>query len=517
MHIFRKLFSKVFSRLVIVLGMILLQLVALILVVSRFSDYFTWFYFVFLGISVIVVLIVINREMNLGYKLAMVIPILLFPLFGGVVYLTLYAGFFNKRVMGRLAHLDQSEREHYDTVPSGMEAVEYIDPTLAGQLRCVHTLCGCPLYANTATRYFPLGDALFPAMKEALGGAREFIYLEYFIIAPGKMWNEILSILRRKAAEGVDVRIIYDDIGTIRHLPWGYEKRLEEMGIKCRVYNPLIPLTAAWQNKRDHRKILVIDGAVAFTGGINLSDEYINATRRFGHWKDAGIMLRGDGVTSFTMMFRCLWELLGEEEEQQSIAQSRRFYLSHMTMAARDGLVMPYGDNPYDRKQIGRDIYLNAINGAKRYIKITTPYFIVDEETLTAIKLAAARGVSITVITPHIADKWYVHLITRSYYRELIEAGVSVYEYTPGFIHAKNLVADGEVGVCGSVNFDYRSFYLQLECGVLMVRSSAIAQMEQDYTKTLSACGQMTLAQMKKEHLGKKLLSSVLRLFAPLM
>ena len=186
-------------------------------------------------------------------------------------------------------------------------------------------------------------------------------------------------------------------------------------------------------------------------------------------------------------------------------------------MAARDGLVMPYGDNPYDRKQIGRDIYLNAINGAKRYIKITTPYFIVDEETLTAIKLAAARGVSITVITPHIADKWYVHLITRSYYRELIEAGVSVYEYTPGFIHAKNLVADGEVGVCGSVNFDYRSFYLQLECGVLMVRSSAIAQMEQDYTKTLSACGQMTLAQMKKEHLGKKLLSSVLRLFAPLM
>lgn len=518
MRILRNIFSKIFSRLVIVLAMILLQLVALVLLVSRFSDYFTWFYFLFLAISMIVVLTVINREMNAGYKLAMVIPILLFPLFGGIIYLTLYGGFFNKKVLGKLEQLAQYEKNLYACVPDGLNALECVDSAAAGQMQCLHAMTGCPLYANTQTEFFPLGDTLFPVMKEALRSAKEFIYLEYFIIAPGRMWDEILSILREKAAQGLDVRIIYDDIGTIQHLPWHYEKQLEQMGIHCRVYNPLVPLTAAWQNKRDHRKILVIDGAIAFTGGINLSDEYINAVKRFGHWKDAGIMLQGDAATSFTMMFRCLWALLSEDDTAlQARTSEIQFYRSHTAIAARDGLVMPYSDNPYDGKQVGRDIYFNAITQAKRYVQITTPYFIVDEETLTALKLAAARGVCITIITPHIADKWYVHLITRSYYRDLLEAGISVYEYTPGFIHAKGLVADGEIAVCGSVNFDYRSFYLQLECGVLLYRSRAIAQMENDFSKTLQRSQPITLAEMQKENLFKKLLSSVLRLFAPLM
>ena len=508
----KRLLRLLFSRFFVIACMILLQFGVILFAVSHFSGSFTWFYLLCFAISIVVVLIVVNRrDLNAAYKLAVSVPILLFPLFGGCVYLILYAGLLNRRVYRRFGDLKNLEAEQYGLVGDGRELYQSLPYEIRSQFTALQHITSYPVFDGTETRFYPLGEEMFPVMKEALENAKDYIYLEYFIVEFGTMWGEILGILQKKASEGVDVRLIYDGIGTVRRLPWGYEKHLEKMGIRCRVYNPLLPLTAAWQNIRDHRKILVVDGKIAFTGGINLTDEYINLRQNLGHWKDTGISVRGAAALSFAVMFRCLWKTIGNENEPILPPDEP------IPAPVFDGLVVPYGDNPYANIPVGRDIYLGAITQARDSIQIMTPYFIVDDETLTTLKLAAARGVRITVITPHIGDKWYVHMVTRSYYAELLEAGIEVFEYSPGFLHAKNMITDGTVGICGSVNFDYRSFYLQLECGVMMYRTSAIAQMQEDFRQLLSVSRRVTDEDVRKVNWFVRILRSVLRIFAPVM
>lgn len=370
----------------------------------------------------------------------------------------------------------------------------------------------CPPHIHTETTYFPLGDDMFVKMKEELEKAEHFIFLEYFIIHPGVMWNEILEILKRKVAEGVDVRVMYDDVGCLYTLPTNYDRTLEAMGIPCQVFNRYRPVVSLRLNNRDHRKILVIDGNVGFTGGINLADEYINAIDRFGHWKDTGVMLRGEAVWNFTVMFLAAWDL--HREKQENIELFRPTLRPEDVVS--DGVVQPYDDSPLDDKPVGASVYHNMISKAERYIYLTTPYLIIDDAMTNALCVAAQSGVDVRIITPHIPDKKIVFELTRAHYQILLESGVRIFEYTPGFIHAKNFVVDDRYATVGTVNMDYRSLYLHFECGVWMSGVSAIQSVREDFLATQAVSQEISLDDARRFSKSKRLYHALLRAFAPL-
>ena len=330
------------------------------------------------------------------------------------------------------------------------------------------------------------------------------------------MWDSILHILEEKVKEGVEVRVMYDDFGCMFKLPQGYEKTLINKGIKTQVFNPFNTILSPRFNNRDHRKICVIDGIIGFTGGINLADEYINETHRLGYWKDSAVMLRGRAVWSLAVQFLTIWNL---SAKSQDTFEKYTPSLTPFDSVPDDGIVQPYSDIPMDSELVGETVYLNLINRAKRFVYITTPYLIVDNETLTALENAAKSGVDVRIITPHIPDKKIVFFMTRSYYKSLIDAGVKIYEYTPGFMHAKTLVSDGKYAVVGTINFDFRSLYLHLECAVWMYESRAVKEVTDDFYFTLSKCQKITAHDVNKGRfpLLKQFALSLLRVFAPLM
>ena len=338
--------------------------------------------------------------------------------------------------------------------------------------------------------------------------------MEYFIIEEGQMWDTILEILKEKAAEGVDVRVIYDDFGCLFLLPTGYDKKLEAMGIKCCVFNPFIPLLTLRMNNRDHRKICVIDGHTAFTGGINLADEYINAIDKHGHWKDTALIIKGEAVWSFTVMFLTMWDYLRKTNEDY---EAYRPHVHHPEPFEGDGFVQPYTDCPLDNESVGENVYLNLINNAKEYVYINTPYLILDHEMITALSQAAKRGVDVRILTPHHGDKWYVHGVTRANYWALVDDGVKIYEYTPGFVHAKTFVVDDEYAVVGTINLDYRSLYLHYECAAWLYKTKSVLDVRDDYLETLKVSQKITSADFNTIPWYRKIMFAFLRIFAPLM
>lgn len=335
--------------------------------------------------------------------------------------------------------------------------------------------------------------------------------MEYFIIGQGEMWDEILEVLVEKVKEGVDVRIIYDDFGCARKLPNNYHKKLKDLGIKVQIFNQVIPVLSSVLNNRDHRKITVIDGKAAFTGGLNLADEYINKIERFGYWKDSVLLIKGDAVWSFTIMFLQVWSFnCGEEIDYDKY--------KFKSMETDDkGYVQVYGDSPYDGELIGESVYMNILNRAKNYVYIYTPYLIIDNELLTSLILAAKSGIDVRIVTPHIEDKWYVHIITKSYYRQLIEAGVKVYEYTPGFIHSKVFLCDDEIATVGTINMDYRSLYFHFECGAYLYKTECIDEIKKDFKETFKVSKSITIEDTRKIKWSNRFLRAIIRLIAPLL
>ena len=386
-------------------------------------------------------------------------------------------------------------------------------PSQAAQMRYLQNHAGFPVYTDSQTLYLSPGEKKFDCLLQELKKAQRYIFLEYFIIQEGCMWNSILEILKEKAAQGVKVRVLYDDIGCFLKLPQDYDSQLRSMGIDCRVFNRFKPVLTSMQNNRDHRKIAVIDGKVAFTGGINLADEYINAIERFGHWKDASVMVSGKAAWSFTLMFLQMWELTTGEDEDY--AQYDPWVLTDCPVQA-SGFVQPYADSPMDKENVGEQVYLQIINNARRYLYINTPYLIIDESMMSALCLAAKSGVDVRIVTPHKWDKWFVHVTTRSYYRDLMAAGVRIYEYSRGFIHSKTFVSDDAVATVGTTNLDFRSLYLSFECGVLMYRTEAVAQLKEDFLNTLEQCHEITDGDCQCGPI-RRIFQDVLRLFAPLM
>ena len=508
----KKILRFITQRVVITALLIVLQALLLFGFIWKLDNYFVYFYAGSVLLSLLITLGIINSKSNPAYKIAWLIPILLFPVFGGLVYLLFGSDrtgrYLRKKLQGIGTEMDNVIGEAHRR-----SGAEQLPPDAANQSRYISHCAYYPPYQNTTTEYLPLGEVKFERMVEELKKAKHYIFLEYFIIQEGKMWNTILDILRQKAAEGVDVRVIYDDMGCIMILPTGYDKTLEQMGIKCRIFNPFVPILSSRFNTRDHRKICVIDGNVGFTGGINLADEYINAYEKHGHWKDTSILLKGEAVFNLTVMFLSMWDYLDGTTGKTDYS---RYYPTVWDENAK-GYVQPFADNPLDDEAVGETVYLNLINKAKRYVYITTPYLILSSEMLTALTSAAKCGVDVRIITPHVPDKWYVHAVSRSHYQALIEAGVKIYEYTPGFIHAKTFVADDDYAVVGTINLDYRSLYLHFECAVWMYQTPSVAQVRDDFFKTQQISQEITLEECRSLSFPRRLGRSVLRVFAPLM
>lgn len=502
-----------FSRFVIVGIILLLQLGWFLFFLVELTNYSTIINSAFMILSIIVILWIVNKKDNPAYKLAWVIPILLFPILGGFLYLLMG----NKKPTKKLRKkLDREYIRSYDLLNQEQQVLEELeakDKAFANQAKYLINTVSFPIYKNTSTEYLSSGESTYELMLIELEKAEHFIFMEYFIIERGVMWENILKILEKKAKQGLDVRLIYDDFGCLTVLPYKYYSKLEKMGIKCEAFNRYIPIFSIVMNNRDHRKITIIDGHVAFTGGINIADEYINLYERFGYWKDAGIMIKGDAVWNFTVMFLHMWNGIRGTDTDYSKFKP---HVHHREEFKGDGYVQPYGDTPLDDEAIGENVYINIIQGAKNYVYIFTPYLIIDNEMMTVLCLSAKKGVDVRIITPGIPDKKMVYLVTQSYYRQLVEAGVKLYTYKPGFIHSKCFVCDDEIAAVGTINMDYRSLYLHFECGVLIYKSKAVMQVKEDVLKTIEVSEIVTEENCKK-NIVITLLQAILRVFAPLI
>ncbi len=507
---FKKLIRILMSRAVTIAVLMLIQIGLLAGVILYLSRSAVYIYVLLEALGLLVVLYLLSRDGNPSYKIAWIVPVMFFPMFGGIFYLMLGSLRVSRHLQGDLNEA-RSQTSCYQTEdPALMHRLEQEDLDFYHRSNYIGRVSGYYPYTNTRSEYFPSGEALFPVMLEELKKAEKFIFIETFIIGPGLFWDSILEVLCQKAAAGVDVRVIYDDVGCLNTLPPKYYLTLRQQGIKTVVFNPLMPALSTYLNYRDHRKICVIDGNTGFNGGINLADEYINARERLGYWKDTAVMLQGEGVCNLTFMFLRMWRHASAERDD--------FDQFRPTCSARaDGYVQSFADSPLDRHNVAENSFLQLINRAERYLYITTPYLILDYSMVTALKIAAQSGVDVRIVTPHIADKWFVHFVSQSYYRQLVEAGVKIYEFTPGFIHSKMLVSDDNIAVVGSINLDYRSLYLHFECGTVFYSGSMPRRVREDILDTIGRSEEITLAWCRKTPRLKALVQTILRSFAPLM
>lgn len=506
----------IFGRTTFVVLFLLIQLAVLLGAFQWLSDHVFYVYGGFTLLSAMVVLYIINKRQNPCYQLAWVIPVLVIPVFGAMFYLFVELQVGTRMIAKRLNDLIKETKGYLEQEKDTMDKL-YGESRRAAHLAAyMKNYGGYPIYDKTYAEYFPLGDDMFPALLEELRQAKRYIFMEYFILEKGEMWDAVLEILKKKVAEGVEVRVMYDGMCSLTLLPYHYPRELEKLGIRCKMFSPVKPALSSYQNNRDHRKITVIDGHTAFTGGINIADEYINRRERFGHWKDTAIMLKGKAVNSFLMMFLQMWNITEREPEDYAGYQKSPDYYYPPSLNM-DGYAMPYGDSPLDNETVGQHVYMDILNEARHYVHIMTPYLILDSDMITALTFAAKRGIETIIIMPHIPDKVYAYLLARSYYEELLLAGVKIYEYTSGFVHAKVFSSDDEKAVVGSVNLDYRSLYLHFECAVYLYRNQAVREVELDFQKTLEQCQEITLEDCRRYPLTKKLAGKVLRLFAPLM
>lgn len=507
-------FRALFRRRIIVTLLLLMQITFLIHLVSSGSQAFQNLNYILTTLSFLVVIHHVVSEKNKGaYKTTWVFLILAFPLFGGLMYLLFSFQTSTRRLSKKVRHVEEKNRVQLALPGSGYDKAKQKVGELFPQVRYLQDTMGFPIYDHSSVRYFSPGETLFKELLLELEKAEQYIFLEFFIVQEGVMWDSILTILKRKAADGVKVRLIYDDIGCFLLLPNDYPKQMKQAGIECVRFNPFRPLLTATQNNRDHRKIISIDGKVAYTGGANLADEYINAIEKHGYWKDAGILVDGNAAWSFTVMFLEMWQICTGVQEDFSVYYP---WSDRSCEICSEGFVQPYADSPLDSENVGEHVYLQILNQAHEYVYITTPYLIVDDSVVSALVLAAKRGVDVKIVVPHRWDKRLIHMTTRSYYRQLIQAGIQVFEYEPGFMHAKTFVCDDRVATVGTTNLDFRSLYLHFECGALLFNNSTIIDIKNDFLDTLGNCHQITQKECSSNFL-LHLFQDFLRLFAPLM
>lgn len=504
---FRKL-GKIFTnRIVIFLLLTAIELAifgTLIFLINKGSPYF---YILFIFFSILTLIEILGRDTYPEYKIAWSIVITCLPGFGFIFYLFLGRKVISKKK--QLKYVSSNRKLHsflYQNTYTLMDAEQ--DSTLIKCTQMVKEVSDFPICRADNVKYYPVGEDFFNALKQSLMSAKRFIFMEYFIIEKGQMWNELLDILTQKAKSGVEVRLIYDDFGSLLNLPRRYPKKLEALGIKAMRFNRIVPLLDARANIRNHRKITVIDGNIAYVGGANLADEYINAVERFGHWKDCAASFEGRAVNNFTISVLQTWASEHPFEDPSP-------YLNQSNEKdSLRGFILPYQDSPLLKLNVAQSLFLELIYSAKSNINISTPYLILNAELKTALIAAAKAGIRVNILVPHKPDKKTIYQLTKAFSAELTKHGVNVYEYMPGFNHQKAMVVDGKYAIVGTSNFDLRSLYTNYECGILVKEHNFVKNVETDFNKMFKVSKMM---QFKKPNIFVRTYRSLLRIFAPLM
>lgn len=502
--------SRIFTWIVLML----VQILWFVGIFYAFSANVTWVGRLLEIAAFLIVLTIVNKQDNPSYKLAWTIVILALPVLGLALYALLGRSNITKKNRKRLAQMHRHTAEYLNEDDNVLTEIGLRSRGASKQAEYICKWSDFPVYNNCGLRYFSAGEEVLQPMLEDIRRAEKFIFLEFFIIHEGLFLNSILDELEKKAKQGVEIRFMYDDMGSVSTVGHTFDEVIRKRGMKCQKFNPLKPILSVVMNNRDHRKILVIDGKIGYTGGFNLSDEYINEVERFGYWKDTGIRVQGDAVSNMTAMFLEMWQYsTGKAEDLTS------YFLEDLTSGfhMEKGFVQPYADSPLDKEKVGETVYLNIINRAKDYIYIFTPYLIIDNEMMTALCNAAKSGVDVHIVCPGIPDKKVIFMMTQSYYGQLIKAGVHIHEFTPGFIHAKNFVCDDVIATVGTINLDYRSLYMHFECGVWIYDAEVVAEIKEDALKTIRASKEITLEEIQKQSWLKSTAQGLLRLFSPLM
>ncbi len=505
------LFKLVFSRTMVTVLLILVQIYIIYEIFARVQYSRIWLS-IFDVLGAIAIVYVVNSEENPAFKLAWVLPICLFPVFGVALYLFIMLNPGNPALKKALGSRIDETKSLLQTEYRVVEKLKKEDSGIRNLGRYIQKYNQLPTYDHTKVSFLATGEAKYEDLIKELKKAEKFIFIEYFIINRGQVWNSVLEILEEKAQQGVEVRVMYDGMCSMIALPHDYTKELAKKGIRAKEYAPIKPMLSTHQNNRDHRKILVIDGKVAYNGGINLADEYMNIKKRFGHWKDTAVKLEGDAVKSFTLMFLQMWNLTerGSGEYEKYIVPPCEKYHGM-------GFVIPYNDDPTNRLDVAESVYLDVINQATDYVHIMTPYLIIDNEMVTALTFAARRGVDVKIILPGIPDKKMVYAIARTYYPQLLASGVKIYEYTPGFVHAKEFVSDDTKVVVGTINLDFRSLYEHFECATYIYKNPVVKEIEEDYQATLKKCRKIDYQFYVNLPWWYRITGHVLRLFGPLV
>lgn len=516
----RKLYRFLFSRYTLSAIVILLSL-ALVWALLWFASAYSLFFYAFLTVvDIIVVLSIINREANPEYKLPWLFIALIVPLFGAALYIIFYSRKLSKKETKLLQKIhtsasDASAKVHADRQTENISALCEMSSYALGKARAIlNDDPSAEVYRCTESKYYPLGELMLADMLDDIRAAKKYIFLEYFIIQDGVMWQSIYTLLKEKAKEGVDVRLLYDDIGCMKTLPSNFSELLSKDGISCRRFSKVTPRVSAIHNNRDHRKILVVDGKVAYTGGINIADEYINEVVRFGHWKDGGIRVEGNAAGGFVKLFLSMWDLT------TGVVSNYSDYFREIedVISGDGGFYIPFGTGPAPiyKRPVGKDVFINLINQAQNYVYITTPYLIIDYALTDALKCAALRGVDVRIITPTIPDKKRIKVMTKSAYPALMEAGVKIFEYLPGFIHEKLIVVDDLYAVVGTINFDYRSLVHHFEDALWMYNTPTVCEIKAHFLDTVAVSDEIDEEEARLT-VYEKLVKILIRLFAPLL
>ncbi len=520
----KRFFKKGFFPKLLIAIIFLLEFALLIALVYLFATAViesTWAIPFIFGVFIYDILLmayIVNTDVPDPYKISWLFIVGAFPFLGSVFYFV----FANKKLTRKSRKLLKRFKDVFHSDPILPETENRLGayyPDAVGIARYLQKSSNTGIYENTKVQYFPIGEDAYPVIIRELNKAKHYIFMEYFILEPGKFLNSILEILERKAKEGVDVRVIYDDFGSISTLPVKFDEELRKKGIACYRFNKFRPALNVRMNNRDHRKILVIDGHTSFTGGINIADEYINEKKRFGVWKDNCVMLKGQGTYGLTLMFLATWSVVKGKSKDLDFESYRPVtYIDEIGGFPGDaGFVAPYADYPGDKQAVGERFYISLISQARKYCYIMTPYLIIDSQLRNAICQAADEGKDIRILIPEIPDKKLVYRLTIRNCGPLLEHGVRVYRYTPGFVHSKTFLVDDRMGSVGTMNLDYRSLYLHFENGVYLVGNSALHDIKDDFMKTFEESHEMTYEEWKKNQRGKRLFDGLLSLLSPFL
>ncbi len=498
----------IFSKFIFTLLQIIVQIVLIIWLLLYFQEYILWILLCTYLLNLIFSFIIVNKNDSLSYQIAWLLLLYLAPIIGLLLYVETHLSYKMSKIRRRLTTSHQKMQKLYHLNHQTNKFLKNEDLSFFQLTEYLYNVVDFPVYQNTMTRYYSFGEEQWKDMLHDLKSAKHFIFLEYFTIEQGLMWEEILNILKEKVKENVEVRIMYDGVSSMLYLPYQYKKKLSKLGIKVKIFSPISYIFSSVINYRDHRKICVIDNKIAYTGGANIGDSYINVEKKKGIWKDNGVRLEGDAVKSFTLLYLEMWNDLKDNVERYIQKKSD---FKHQSM----GYVLPFGDNPYDHVALGKKLYLDLFYQAKTSIKIMSPYLVLDYEILDTLLFLSKKGIKISIFLPGIPDKNTIYWLGKTYYEKLIQNGIQIFEYTKGFLHAKTILIDQEKAIISTINLDYRSFYLQFECGCLFFDDAILKDLMMDFVYTEQECRLISLEEAKNQKWYVKIIGNLYRIFSP--